>query len=218
MKDEDYNQLNIIPHADLHHYSTKTSGWLPIHFAASLGKEMIMKLLIDNGANPCLTLKCNDKKSGIEMKWKTGFTLIKDEELRLSIKKYYKNTISEYNSTTLVNFLPPILFKIACNFLPNLTPFSNFICSTQYFSILLSPYLKIGKTIIDKRQLVLGNSHRINFFQNYDEDYVRSLGDYVLTPKERQEEIIKLSSEIDTKTIEIKTLFENLNTPNSSLG
>ncbi len=210
LEDNDFEKLKIDKSIDLNHYAEKTGGWLPLHFAAKLGKEKMLKLLIDNGANPWLSLKCLDKKTGFELTWKNSFTLIGDEKLRESIKAYYINSIRDYNLTTLVNLPSPALFRIALNLLPNLNLFSNLVFSTQYFSLLFSPYIKLRNEIAVKNRHIKFNLRKLGFFENFCETEAREMGDYAYSPKEREEQIEKLKINNISLANEVENLSVDL--------
>lgn len=210
LQDKDYAELNIPPEVDLNFYSTKTHGWLPIHFAAKLGKENIMKCLIDKGADPFLNLKSIDKSSGLEMKWKTGFNMIEQDDLRLRIRDYYKEVVDKYNSDSFIGLPYPVISIILSHFLPSFSLFSNLFFATKTFSLLFSPYIEMCDTIANKKKSVRYNLRQIRFFENYCEAEAREYGDPVYSPKQREDEIVKCHAANNTLQIEITTLHEEL--------
>jgi hypothetical protein len=177
LNDDEFDKLAIPKGIDLNYYALKTSGWLPIHFAAAKGKEKILRLLIQKGANPYLSLDAIDKNTQTKKTWKTGFTLITDKEMRERVREYYISQNEYYNQSNSLVALPHIaLTRIAENFLKDVPSFSNFSLTSKCFSLLLGNFLGDLKTIYSKKKKVEGNLEQIRFFQSYipEEDFTIS--------------------------------------------
>lgn len=176
LDDKNFNQMKPFLSVDLNHYSLKTGGWLPIHFAAHLGKENIFMLLIDNGANPILQVKNG---------WKNGFMLIGNEEMRGRMRQYCENKILERNKeiydhniqNTIAGCPYMLLSRIAESFIKDdWRSFSWFSRTTTIILYKLKPYIEGLKLINDKQKKIESNFFQIGLYQTYNPQHDMLIG------------------------------------------
>jgi hypothetical protein len=211
LDDDNYQQLDIAEGFDLNHYSKHTKGWLPIHFAAHLGKENIIKSLIDKGANPFLGCNSIDK-SGFKETWANCFFKIKEDGLREKVKDYRNNQINNHNQdNTLVGLPEIIIIRIGLLLLlEQATCFNSLLRTTNYFSDILKPYVHDIKKIHDINVQIQCNNRKIDYnpmddITLTDEEALRTR-DY-LDKGGRVNNIQTLNHELDEK---IESIYESI--------
>jgi hypothetical protein len=170
LNDDEYERLKLPKDIDLNHYSSKTSGWLPIHFAAAMGKERILNSLIQKGANPYLSLNTLDTATGLKATWKTAFYLMQNKEMKERVRSYYISHIQKYNeSHTMIGQLPGItLIRIAENFLVDLPSLAHFSLASTFLFALLNQYLISCKKMNDKQQKVTDYLGQLAYYETFN--------------------------------------------------